>query len=184
MVGARVVVVESGTDKCKGTDKGLRGVISAVSKQCYYIAHEKKVIQQPSSLSSSSSPSASTPSSSSSASIASPTIILSTSSTIPSSSSSLSLVTSQPTPPIFDDEGQGEGVKEGQKWKEVIWVNKVMVRRVLKSTSVLAVLLPVENKHKKRKRDNATDNGEGDESEKGRICLLYGKAHMKYTVAS
>jgi hypothetical protein len=170
MVGARVIVVENGMDRnCK--HKGLRGIVSAVSKECFYISHETMVIA------------ARHPSSS----------IQSLDDTVDGSVAmvtdlSAACITSEESScrePVVLEVNPPEPKKEQPK-KEVEWVRAVVVRRILRSTSVLALLLPPPPTPCKATRIAMDGEVSGDcdgtaHEEKGRICLLHGSKQMPFT---
>lgn len=65
------------------------------------------------------------------------------------------------------------------KKKELTWAPGVVVKRVLKSTSVIAVLMPPQKNGSSSKRDK--ESGAVQEANNGRICLLHGIHHMPFT---
>lgn len=210
MVGAKVIVVRSGTEKSPGNNKGLRGIISAVSQKCYYISYEKLIINSsPSSLATlTKSPSSSvldfppqslgimtggtkvkpveiTP--------VSPKAATATAAAGKRQESSLQISCNHNNDnfnlmvadTISDcDTPEMKNVNK-PVWEEVNWVKKMTVIKVIKSSSVLAVILP--NLYKKPRRGKTgevlkiVDN---NEHENGKTFLLYGREHMQFSGSS
>ena len=154
-------------DKCKGKHKGLTGILSSVSKECFYISHEKMVVAtyQPSS----------------SAQLIDRTI-----------GSVITVETKLTEERIARDSGRQTPVMVksnnpvDRSMKEVEWVRVVVVRRILRATSVLALLLPpppIGCTAKLKAVEGAS--GERDsvalEEGMGRICLLHGSKQMPFT---
>jgi hypothetical protein len=172
MVGARVIVVENGMDKRNCKHKGLKGIVSAVSKECFYVSHETMVIAARH-------PSSSVQSVDDSVDGA---VIMATDLSAP-------FITSKESSchkPVVVDLNPLESKEKEQPKKEVEWVRAVVVRRILRATSVLALLLPpppTPSKAKKTAIDGeATVECDGTAlEEKGRICLLHGSKQMPFT---
>lgn len=193
MVGAQIVVVKSGTESCNGPYPDLRGTISSVSDNCFYIAYEKMVV-------------------SSAVSVTVPPgvgkldnttrlpTINGTDSPIPSTTfiverenqhvtSETLNVTGDQSITIFeewtsavcvesaglDTEHPVASVSAAVKGKILTWVKRVVVRRVLKATCILAVLLPRPHSQSDAVKDIGAAAGDED-----RICLLYGSRHMPF----
>ena len=172
MVGARVIVAASGTEKCKGRDKGLKGIVTAVSKQSYYITYQKRVIDT---SSSSSSPV------SSSAVLQTPAPDTATQSDLCAASTSdfQEIIVQSNPEEVCNDNSKSAGAAN-REWKEVVWTDKMVVRRLLKSTCILAVLLPPPVKKARKSMDGISINS--SEGESGRICLLHGRELMQYSI--
>ena len=205
MVGAKVIVVRSGTEKSPGTNNGLRGIISAVSQKCYYISYEKLIIDSsPTSL---------------------PTLSRSPPSSVldyPPQSSEMKKVNTRVAPVTISTvlskvaravavEGRESSIQiscdhnndnltlmaadtisednvpeainiSKSVWKEVIWVKKMMVIKVIKSSSVLAVILPIQQKNPRRgKLTEVVKMLDDTEDESGKMFLLHGAEHMQFS---
>ena len=187
MVGARVIVVKSGTDKSTGKDKGLKGVLSAVSKQCYYISCEKLVID-------SSIPSSPTATNSQS-SLEQLTTTTATTIEVATKDKESPPVNTLGHDDSIPDMVAKDEVADNKKsnrrngddivWEDVIWVKKIIVKRVLKKSSVLAVMLPTPYKKPRRGREgevqSAVDNRDKEQDQAdGRVFLMHGVEHMQF----
>lgn len=173
MVGARVIVVENGMDKRNAKHKGLKGIISAVSKECFYVSQETMVIAARHLSSSIQSVDQTTEGAVTMKSdLAAPDITAEES--IRREPAAVELILLKPK------------TKELPK-KEVEWVRAVVVRRILRATSVLALLLPPPPTGSKAKKTALDGKGAGEsvstilEEDKGRICLLHGSKQMPFT---
>ena len=212
MVGAKVIVVRSGTEKSPGNNKGLRGIISAVSQKCYYISYEKLIINSsPSSLATlTKSPSSSvldfppqsfeimtggTKVKPVEITTVSPKAATATATAAAGKRQESSIQIScnhnndnfnlMVADTISDcDTPEMKNVNK-PVWEEVNWVRKMTVIKVIKSSSVLAVILP--NLYKKPRRGKTgevlkiVDN---NEDENGKTFLLYGREHMQFSGSS
>ena len=206
MVGAKVIVVKSGTEKCPGTNKGLRGIISAVSQKCYYISYEKLIIDSsPSSMptllrSPPSSVSDYPPQSSEMMELnirVAPVTILTVLSKVATAvavkgressvqisydhnNDNLNLMAADT---ITKNNGPQAINISKTVWKEVIWVKKMMVIKVIKSSSVLAVILPIKQKNPRRGKltGEVVKMFDDNEDESGKIFLLHGAEHMQFS---
>lgn len=173
MVGARVIVVENGMDKRNAKHIGLRGIVSAISKQCFYVSHDTMVIakRHPSS------------SIESVDHTADGTVTMETNLSDPNMTVK-ELGCHEPVVAVLNPPETKE--KERPK-KEIEWVRAVVVRRILRATSVLALLLPpppAASKSKKTALDGEASgecDGAAIEEDKGRICLLHGSKQMPFT---
>ena len=192
MVGAEVVVVKSGTEKCEGPYGGLRGIISSISENCFYISREKMVV--------SSAVSRTVPGSASVGDLDNTTWLPTISSTDSSASSTGSFVEQKhqhlttTTSKVagqcnttLEEGSTAVGVKSAgfvsepsvtsintlTKGKKVLtWVKAVVVQRIPKSTCVLGVFLP------RSHHDAGKDIGAAGDQD--RICLLHGSQHMLF----
>ena len=193
MVGAQVVVVKSGTEKCNGPHRELRGTICSISENCFYIASEKMVV---SSAVPRSEPGPAGVGNLDNT-ICLPTLI-STCSTMSSTISSTeqecrhmvernsimvadSLPTAMPEScstavglesTEVDTEPSATSIKTVKKGKVLTWTKAVVVQRVLKATCVLAAFLP------RPHSDSGKDIGATGDRDK--ICLLHGSQHMLF----
>jgi hypothetical protein len=203
LVGAEVIIVESGTEKRAGKDKGLRGILTAVSKQCYYISYKSKKVD--SSINSSSS------NINSEITVSNDIIDISNNNTkkrvyVDNNDDNSSAVIIDPS--IHDDDmdthisnnlkhelndnifqsmistikttssSSNNKKNKSDLIKTLKWIDCIKVRRVEKDTSVLAILLPPLVSKKEGKKLGGVIGGE---SKEGRICLLHGAKHMPYT---
>ena len=193
MVGAQVVVVKSGTEQCNGPHRELRGTISSISENCFYIASEKMVV--------SSAVSRREPGPAGVGNLDDkmclPTLI-STYSTTSGTTSSIeqkrqhlvkgnNSMVADSLPNAMPEscstavglestevatEPSAMSINNVKKGKVLTWTKAVVVQRVLKATCVLAVFLP--RQHSDVGRDISAP---GDQD---RICLLHGSQHMLF----
>ena len=207
MVGAKVIVVRSGTEKSPGNNKGLRGIISAVSQKCYYISYEKLIINSsPSSLATL------TKSPSSSVSYFPPqSLEIMTGGT---KVKPVEITTVSPKAATAAGKRQESSIQiscnhnndnfnlmvadrisdcdtpemnnvNKPVWEEVNWIKKMTVIKVIKSSSVLAVILPnLFKKPRRGKTGEVLKIVDNSEDENGKTFLLYGREHMQFSGSS
>ena len=196
-------VVKSGTDKCPVKCTGRRGIISAVSKTSFYIAYEtmlviasktssvediaqsevvgSSVIYQEDAAASSSELTGGD-------SFCNYIVESSSGRTDPDRNGLTEDTASKPIDSNevnmnFEQTEASTGLRSradfSVKKKELTWAPGVAVKRVLKATSILAVLLPAQKNSSNAKRDK--EGGAVTEANNGRICLLHGIHHMPFT---
>jgi hypothetical protein len=193
MVGAQVVVVESGTESCNRPHRDLRGIISSVSDNCFYIAYEKMVVSaavlgtvpagvckldHTTRLATINSTDSATPST---------TFIVErenqhvTAETLNATDDQSITMLDEWSSTVcvesagLDTEPPVASVSAAVKGKILTWVKRVVVRRVLKATCILVVLLPRPHSQSDAGKDIGAAAGDED-----RICLLYGSRHMPF----
>lgn len=205
LVGAEVIIVQNGTEKNVGNDKGLRGILTTVSKQCYYISYKSKMVDNSINTSSSN-----------------------INNRINTSNDNIINVKNEDTNTIIDNSNNDDNndkinanreigntnnmyidviddincnkknkmdtnmISETKPTIDMIktkinksdlinnlkWIDCVKVRRVDKNTSVLGIFLPPATSKKEGKTPGGTSGGDNKE---GRICLIHGDKHMPYT---
>lgn len=193
MVGAQVVVVKSGTESRNGPHRDLRGIISSVSDNCFYIAYEKMVVSSAVSgtvpagvgkldnttrLPTINSTDSATPSTTfiverENQHVKTETLNVTGDQSITMFEERSSAVCVESTG--LDTEPPVASVSAAVKGKILTWVKRVVVRRVLRATCILAVLLPRPHSQSDAGKDIGAAAGDED-----RICLLYGSRHMPF----
>ena len=209
LVGAQVFLVKSGTDKCPNKCSGRRGIISAVSKTSFYIAYETMVVIASTTSSveeiahsvaitscmiSQEDAAACSSSGSGSIELSGDDFLCdyieesSSSRTNPhcnelhdddTSAMTDSHEVNMNSEPIEASAGMQSKSDLPMKKKELTWAPGVVVKRILKETCILAVVLPAQKNSSSNKRGR--EGGAVTEANNGRICLLHGIHHMPFT---
>lgn len=202
LVGAEIIIVESGTEKRAGKDKGLRGILTAVSKQCYYISYKSKKVDDSFDTSIRNINSKINASvddfidinnenfnksiyfdkndNNCSIAITDRSVIndddmdIHVNDDLMHDNFNRSLINRIGTMSSTTD----KKLNKSELINNLKWIKCIKVRRVDKDTCVLAILLPPLVGKKEGKKPGGKVGGE---SKEGRICLLHGIKHMPYT---